>query len=224
MAMEYFETTITDKIHLTKHVISVRVQKPYGFLHKAGQFIQLAIPQGEHHTPRSYSLTSLPEEETLGLCIKIIPGGMGSEYICGAVPGDHIRISEALGRFTLIPETTSLICIGTGVGAAPLYPLLREASRAGIQTRMLFGLRHSTDIFWEKELAATSDTLTITLSQPEDTWTGARGRVTDHIARFVDTAAQYYICGNIDMVRDVKKLLEEAQVPRSHIHFEIFDT
>jgi len=63
---------------------------------------------------------------------------------------------------------------------------------------------------------------TLTLSRPESAWPGARGRVTTHLDNRIDQNAHYYLCGNLPMITDVRKILEERGIAKNKVHFEIF--
>ena len=63
-------------------------------------------------------------------------------------------------------------------------------------------------------------TYTTTLSQPAETWTNTRGRVTEHLLTLPN--ARYFICGSPEMVKDVKTKLTELGATASQLHFEIF--
>ena len=94
------------------------------------------------------------------------------------------------------------------------------------QIHCLFGVRREIDIFWIDRLETLARdyenfSYTLTLSQPTSTWDGKLGRVTDHLGK-IDTRGQYFGCGNLEMIKDVRELLTAAEVPMKQIHFEIF--
>ncbi|MBP7992170.1 MAG: oxidoreductase, partial [Candidatus Magasanikbacteria bacterium] len=59
-----------------------------------------------------------------------------------------------------------------------------------------------------------------TLSQPSENWKKTRGRVSEHLTLLPE--ARYFICGNPEMVKDVRAQLLEKAVPVTNIHLEIF--
>jgi NAD(P)H-flavin reductase len=88
-------------------------------------------------------------------------------------------------------------------------------------TTLLFGVRHQEDLFELAELERWSQrferfTFVPTLSQPEATWTGATGRVTEHLSSMdlPSEDVQVYLCGNGAMIQDAVALLESRGIDR----------
>jgi NAD(P)H-flavin reductase len=92
---------------------------------------------------------------------------------------------------------------------------------------LVFGLRNEQDIFWDTEFTELTNKFnlfnyTLTLSQPSSAWQGKKGRVTEYVESLLAENARYYICGSVEMVKDVRKLLVDAGVNTKSIHFEIY--
>ena len=101
---------------------------------------------------------------------------------------------------------------------------------------LLFGARHEEDILYRAEMEALVAAhprvrYAITLSRPDDTWTGARGYVQAHVPELLralqaETAAapHVYVCGLERMVKAVRELCRhELGVDRKHVHTERYD-
>lgn len=196
----------------------------------AGQFFMLEVPNPERKLTRSYSVSSAPlHKEGFSLCVKLLPDGMGSEYLRAMKVGDTAGFMGSFGHFVLADSPKDIVMIATGTGLAPfmsMLPTLFEKGHSGPIT-LYFGVRHEEDLFyvdtlrtWEAEQP--NFKAVITLSQPSDGWTGEKGRVTEHLGDLDMANSQVYICGNGDMVKSVKDLLDNKGMPKEDIHLEQF--
>lgn len=237
MARTLISAQISTITALTPDVFQIRFPKPEGFNYVAGQFIQLAVPGVSSSDPkevieilRSYSLSSYTGESELELCVKLLPDGVGSNFVREARPGDQINFYGPVGRFVIPNEVTSpQVFVATGVGLAPIMGMIQDGllmRQAQEPFHLLFGVRKEVDLFWLDRLQALAIkfpnfTYTITLSQPDSTWTGQSGRVTAHLDT-LPLNGQYYLCGSSEMVAEVKQHLVSKGVLPKAIHLEIF--
>lgn len=229
--MNTCSATLTEKTQLTYNTVALKYTKPENISYLAGQFFQWILETPEGNTvKRSYSIASSPSDPYLEFFIKVYPDGIASNHIKTMNIGDTLSMQGPLGRFTLDPEQTAPVqLVATGTGIAPMMGILQDALVYQGRTEpihLLFGLRKEEDVFWVDRLDALSDaypqfSYTLTLSQPSETWKGAQGRVTDHLTSLC-SETQYFLCGSVEMVKDVRGMLMEASVPPQHIHFEIF--
>lgn len=226
--MQMHTTTLTKKKQLNKNVLELHFSRPEGFHYEAGQFVQFLVNDGEKTVPRAYSLCSTPSDDQLTFCVKVLPNGKASGMFSDMNEGDEATIRGPLGRFTC-EKVGVLHFVATGVGIAPIIGIIRDqlaTKRNTHHVHLIFGVRHETDWFWIDELHKLCQQYPnfkyeTALSQPESTWGGLKGRVTDHICtRFPES--HYYICGSAPMVKDVRSILQEAGYPNEQIHFEIF--
>ncbi len=90
-----------------------------------------------------------------------------------------------------------------------------------VDVTLLWGCRSEQDLFETDELRRWDERFDRfrflpTLSRPSESWTGLRGRVTDHLASWdlpLDDM-QIYLCGNGAMIDDVLKLVEGRGLDR----------
>jgi NAD(P)H-flavin reductase len=202
---------ITSHRLLTTDMLELVLAKPAGFLFQAGQFVQFEIPDLASATPalRSYSIASAPAAEHLLLYIKIVPGGKASEYLRKMRVGESISFRGPEGRFVVVPEQAAVkTFVATGSGIAPVISILEDEAAKPYPSRMhlVFGVRHENDVFCKERLETLvsrcpSFSYALTLSQPSDDWTGARGRVTEHVAN-LPKEGNWYLCGSLPMVKE----------------------
>ncbi|MEK7625163.1 MAG: FAD-dependent oxidoreductase [Patescibacteria group bacterium] len=225
MAEQIFhKSAFLSRKQIADGVWEFRFEKPAGFEHKAGQFVQFQIPAADDFVLRSYSISSPPAADWLEFCIKLVPGGKASEYLARLNDVDKLNISGPRGLFVCRDVSAPRYFVATGTGIAPLMAMIEDESGGG-EINLLFGVRHEKDLFWvdrfeSARLKNPKFNFQITLSQGSDAWAGLRGRVTEHLK--VDPAGQYYLCGKMEMVKDVRNILLEAGVNTKSIHFEIF--
>ena len=225
MVAQSFSSQIIAKNSLTAELLEIRFTKPLGLVYEAGQFLQLLVPPSA--TPRSYSLSSTPADDYLEFLVKLHVGGLASEYFKTLQVGDEVKLNGSFGRF-INTQINPIVGIATGTGLVPVYGIFRDElvnKKNQVQMHLIFGVHSETDLFWVdrlEELAANFPqfTFTVAVSQPDENWLGSRGRVTNHL-KFIPEA-QYFICGNPEMVKDVRTQLLTEAVPQANIHLEIF--
>jgi CDP-4-dehydro-6-deoxyglucose reductase, E3 len=230
---EDYQGTVAFRRLLTPNTLELGIAFPDDPLpqYLAGQYLNLVLPEdkenGLRRELRSYSLFSHPKDDgPLRIIAKLITGGRSSEWLGQLSEGDPISVVAPLGSFHLKPPLHShLYFVVTGTGVVPIRAMIRELIETGtIHNRnvtLLWGLRSEEDLFgleeyqdWAEQHAGFEQI--VTLSAPNDTWSGARGRVTDYLSAHpvnIDDS-QVYLCGNGAMVDDVIALLESQGLPR----------
>ncbi len=212
--------TLIKKQIVTPEIWSFTFTSPEPVQFNPGQFVMLRQPNALPKYNRAFSIANAPNTKEITFLIKKIPNGHVSGYLETAAPGVSIEAGQPVGRFTLNPTDTDRVFVATGTGLAPIISFIE--SKPTIPFALLFGVRSETDLFWTEKLDTTKTT--ITLSQPSDVWTGARGRVTAHIDSTIKNhpEAAWYLCGSPDMVKEVRAQLLAHGVTATNIHFEIF--
>lgn len=229
MAVSQFSTPILAKKSLTDQMLEIRFKKPINFEYVAGQFVQLLVPnEAGGETPRSYSLSSTPTDDYLEFGVKLYDHGLASQYLQKALIGDEVILKGPFGRF-MNTTIDSIVGVATGAGLVPIMSILTDELRNKKNTaplQVLFGVRAQNDLFWLDRLEDLQNefsnfSYTVTLSQPEPTWEGIQGRVTEHLDT-VNYAGHFFLCGSPEMVKDVRTQLLDNGVPAGNIHLEIF--
>ena len=114
-----------------------------------------------------------------------------------------------LGHASEIGEYGTVVCIGGGVGIAPIYPVARAQRRAGNRMISIIGARNKNLLFWEDKLRAVSDEVLVTT---DDGSYRRKGFVTDVLKQLVDGGEQVdiaYAIGPVVMMRAVSHLTME---------------
>jgi len=116
---------------LSEDVLRVRLWPEAPFEYRAGQYLTLLRADG---LARSYSLASLPREDGLELHVRLLPGGVMSQWLKDdAQPGELVKLQGPAGDCFYLPGKPEqpLLLAGTGTGLSPLYGIARDALAAG---------------------------------------------------------------------------------------------
>jgi len=241
-----FSARLVSVRDLTPSVREFAFEKEDGpLVHEPGQWLNLDIPrEGEAPLTRAYSIASPPTDSPrFELAVTRVSAGPGSQLLHALVPGLSLSASGPNGFFTrTVNEGVPSLFVGTGTGITPLRSMLSAAARAGAKEplALLVGARAEGDMLYADELhelAATYPNVTVsyTLSQPSERWTGLRGYVQDHVPALLEALAErgakggsgephVYICGLEKMVKAVRELTrKQLGLPRERVHSERYD-
>jgi len=214
-----FVGRVLENRQLTEDVFEpvLELDKPMEW--QAGQYIMLLPAR------RSYSISSLPTDpKQITLCVDTKPNGPGSQLVRNLKPGDKIFFKGPLGKFILNYELRIMnyVFVATGTGVGPfksIIPTLLD-SIAPLQNdiKLFFGLRHKEDIFYKDFF----DNLTNKFSNFK--FQIVNSDEGHHVTEFVlpQTETAYYLCGNMNMIKDVTAKLESGGVAPENIHFESY--
>ncbi len=127
-----YKTVFTKKKQLTKDVFLFRFQllEPKEINFKAGQYLILLIPiKGTDPVNgalrRLYSIASADfQKEAFELLVKIVEGGVGSNYLSNLNLGQVVIFQGPAGLFFLHEGLRPKIFLATGTGLAPLRSIL----------------------------------------------------------------------------------------------------
>lgn len=123
--------TILSLGNLSSSVKQVRLRPDVTVDYRPGQYITMIRPDG---LARSYSVASLPDEDTLELHVRRIPNGRMSGWLHNdACMGDRVTLLGPSGECFYVAgrEDQPLLLAGTGTGLAPIWGVLRDALRGG---------------------------------------------------------------------------------------------
>lgn len=121
-----------------------------------------------------------------------------------------LDVAGPLGNATHMGKFGTVVCIGGGIGVAPIYPIARAYQQAGNKVVSIIGARNEGLLILEKEMAAVSDVLHITT---DDGSKGHKGLVVDPLKAMIaagEPIALVMAIGPVVMMRGV------AEVTRSY--------
>ena len=223
---------IVEKSHPAPGIVRLLLKGATPFAYQAGQYVHVGAVEGPA-VLRSYSLASVPDDQTLELHIKKVEDGHMSVYLHDvAAVGDTLTVKGPTGDCFYIPGNPAqpLLLGGTGTGLAPLLGIARAALLAGHTgpIRLHHGARSREGLYASgvlAGLAAGHENLTYIPSvfegEPNDETTG------DIKARMAEDAksnptARVFLCGSPKMVNALKMKVFMAGVSMKEIYADAF--
>ena len=234
--MPLITATVKAKQQFTEDVIELEFETSQPFHYQAGQFITFKIADKMPPCFRAYSISVAPKNgnNTFATCLKVMPGGRGSNWLNSLNIGDKIDFLGPSGKlvFQTSPEK-SVLLISTGTGITPMKAIIEDQLNKGNKQKMhlIFGLRYVKDVFYKEHfenLAKKYPNFTVqyTLSRPEnDLWNGSKGRVTEILNNTTldPQNTEVYMCGLKDMILEVTDLLKSKGFDEKTIHDEKYN-
>ena len=236
-AAESHASRVTRVARLSADVLQVWLERPVGFVFRAGQFVQLT--RSSDGLMRPYSLASEPEEEELELQVALLANGKMSGWLADA-PGQAVGIQGPFGEcfYQEGEPERALLLAGTGTGLAPLAGILKAAIRHGHQGEitLFHGAANLSGLYLRAQLEALADALPAlqlvgSLLSCDDAQLGTHGRWrldAQPLDRLVLSrypkldALRLYFCGNPTLVHQLRKRAYLAGASLSRIHSDAF--
>ena len=215
--------------------LKLKCLEPQNFQFKAGQFVMLHVPQPEGKPAlRAYSIaTSENDQNGYGLLFKYVENGKASQFVWSLKGQETLQMTGPFGKvFFQEPPTEQIVFLNTGTGLSQhmSYLLSKKAQYPNLKYRMLFGVRHESDRYFEKELNQLSQELRdfkweFVLSRPNSDWKGKVGYVQNFIEEFeyLSIPTTFYLCGNGGMIKATKETLLSQGFDPKKIWVEAFD-
>jgi NAD(P)H-flavin reductase/ferredoxin len=235
---EVFNARIIRAEPLTHDILKVTVQTERPVMFVAGQYASFTAPG----LPRSrnYSFADAPQRagrSTLTFFIRKVAGGEFTGALFeGTLTDKPMKMEAAHGAFYLRPGNEPMLCIAGGSGLAPLLSVLEDMRKRRVRRPcvFLFGARTQADLYALEAIENIASSwldafeFVPVLSQESDAsdWRGARGFVTDFIAKagtgFQWPATQGYLCGPPTMIDVGIEKLVALGVPLHSIFYDKF--
>jgi len=173
---------ILRKEKLGEDIWSYYLHAPYiAKKRKAGQFIILRVNQEGERIPLTIA-NSHSTEGWLEIIFKI--AGTSTAMLAKLNVGDKVAdLVGPLGKPTHLENFGRCICIGGGVGVAPLYPIVNALKESGNNITSIIGARNNSMLILEKEVGAISDRLFVVT---DDGSYGQKGFVSDVLKKLLE--------------------------------------
>jgi len=213
---------------LTDKVIHCRIAhiKPKKLNFLPGQFMILLL---HSHIKRSYSIgSSTLHDKYFDIYIDTTPKGPGSKFFLNVKKNNIIEYIAPVGQFIYKQKNNPAIFISTGIGITPFISMIEYALRSETKRKLILleGLRFKNDIFLENKFRRWKkkyNNFDYQFCLSRDMWHGKKGRVTNFLNSLIKKLGRNvnaYICGNIEIVNDIKKELLRLGVKKGNIHYE----
>jgi NAD(P)H-flavin reductase len=177
---------------------------------KAGNFI--IIRTFEHSERIPLTIADYGREKgTITIIFQEV--GKSTKELAKLKEGDSIKdVVGPLGHPAEVENVGTVVCVGGGVGIAPLYPDARAFKEAGNKVISIIGARNKELLFWEEEMRDVSDDLHVTT---DDGSYGRKGFVSDVLREILDSDEKVDLViaiGPVIMMKVVSNLTKEYGV------------
>ena len=126
---------------------------------RAGQFVIVRIGEEGERIPLTIGDYDR-ERGTVTLVVQEV--GKTTMQMGTMQSGDELAsVTGPLGLPTEIEDYGTVLCVGGGVGIAPIYPIARDLKAAGNTVLSIIGARNEDLLFWEDKMRAVSDELIV---------------------------------------------------------------
>ena len=149
-------TRILSKRKLSDEVYRIEVEAPLvARERKAGQFV---IVQADDDFGERIPLTIADADPARGSITLVFQTvGASTHALAAKGIGDFITLLGPLGNPTHIENFGKAVCVGGGIGLAPLYPIVAALKAAGNEVVVISGARTKELLVMQDELRALAD-------------------------------------------------------------------
>jgi len=149
--------TVLAKERLSKEIFRMEVYAPkIAERRKAGQFIILQ-QGGEYHERIPLTIADANKERgSITLVFQAV--GEGTHRLATLEVGESIKnLLGPLGHPTDVRHYGKVVCVGGGIGAAPLHPIAQAMKEAGNELKVIIGARNKELLIMEEEMGHIAD-------------------------------------------------------------------
>jgi len=196
---------ITTRKEIAPDIVSLYVSAPLiARKFEPGQFVILRVDERGERIPITIAWADA-QEGTIRLIVEVL--GKTTKRLAALKEGDSIlNLVGPLGKAIESKKYGKVICIGGGVGAAPLYPIVNALRKAGNRVVSIIGARTKELLILENEIRARSSTFYVTT---DDGSKGRHGFVTDVLRSVLEMDENFNLVvaiGPIPMMKAVSNL------------------
>lgn len=147
----------------------------------AGQFVMVRIDEQGERIP--LTIADFDQEKGIISLVSMI-AGKSTDMFSRMEQGESLAdVVGPLGKPSEIEIFGNVVCVGGGVGIAPIMPIARALKQAGNYIVSIIGARNSDGLILEKEMGQISDQLYICT---DDGSKGFGGFVSDFLYKFLE--------------------------------------
>ena len=178
---------ILKKETLAPEVLRCRIETPLvARKRKAGQFVIVRAAEDSERIPLTIANADA-DQGWIEIIYQVV--GKGTMILSELNEGDSVHdLCGPLGKPTHIEKFGKCLCIGGGVGIAPLYPIVCALKAAGNDVAAVIGARSKDILILEEEMRSRSDRLFVAT---DDGSYGHHGFVSDVFNKLVDEGESF---------------------------------
>lgn len=225
------ELTLLRRDHPTPRIAVLHLRPSPGLRPLAGQLLHVLREDG---LSRPYSVASLPDDPTVELHVRQVPGGQMSTTLCETAPlGARFAVRGPFGDCTLREGEPDrpLLLVGVGTGLAPMLGLARDAASRGWRApvTLIQAALDAASLYQPEALTALAaawaglDLRRVVLQGPAPEGAHLGDVVEVAKERYAATpGARVYLCGDAAVVNRLRRSLFLAGASLSELHADPF--
>lgn len=237
--------TVKEIIRETPKAISIVFEIPQKlkeiFHFDAGQYITIKKKFDGKEVRRSYSISSTPGSNNLKVSVKQVEGGLFSSYANNQLKeGEILEVFPPEGKFIYQApsdgKSHDYAAFAAGSGITPILSILKSVLKKEQHSRfvLVYGNKTPQETIYFKELLEIQQEfpdrvfIEFVYSQAKDK-DSFFGRIERSTVNFVlknkfkgHHFEAVYLCGPEQMIDLVSEVLQENEVEKERIHFELF--
>ena len=246
MSIHFHKLKIKDIRRETNDCVSISFEIPpnlkdsFSFQH--GQNITIKKEINGEEARRSYSICSSPYENELRVAVKKVEGGAFSTLANSFLKtGDELEILPPTGKFNTTLDQKhkkNYLAFAAGSGITPVISIIKTTlqTETASSFTLVYGNRSRASIIFFEELEGLKNkymnrfNLVHVLSRERTDAPINYGRIDieklNELSRMLNYSSfdEIFICGPETMIFSVKELLEQKDIDKKKIHFELFTT
>jgi len=204
---------ILSKRQLSEDVFTAEIEAPLiAQAGKPGQFVIISINSDYSERIPLTIADADPEKGTIRLIWQRV--GKSTAELADLKQGNEIaNVVGPLGRPTHIENFGIIVCVGGGIGNAPLLPIAKALKKAGNKVISILGARNRELLILEEEFARISDELIITT---DDGSYGRKALVTEplkELCRRDQKPNQVFAIGPAIMMKFCCEVTKQFDIP-----------
>ncbi|WP_149273811.1 ferredoxin--NADP reductase [Pareuzebyella sediminis] len=206
-----------------------------------GQYITIKKEIKGKELRRAYSICSSPKSDCFTIGVKKVDKGGFSDYAHTKLKeGDTLEVMAPEGRFTFSPTGSpeNVAAFAAGSGITPIMSIAKAVLNSHPKSKfvLVYGNKSYEETMFYTDLVKLeldhSDRFFVyfitSQTQEDDSLFGRIDASTVNYAlknKHKDTVFNaYYLCGPETMINMVSDTLQEKEIPKDKIHFELFTT
>jgi len=245
-----YKTLLSKKIQLNfnTYLFHFDLIEPKEIIFKPGQYVMLKVPSDKSPVSRLYSIASSDTvKNSLELIVRIIPGGIASNYLLNLKEKVEVTFQGLAGMFSLKENEREKIFMVTGTGIAPILSMIKSKFQiSNFKFQIFWGLKKYQDVYLFDELKKLTTTVIpakagiqfkICLSREQnlDMILGEEkkffelGHIDSCFEKQFDNLTieqlnnfDFYLCGGRNIVESLRQFLLGKNVSQENIYFEKF--
>jgi NAD(P)H-flavin reductase len=203
--------------NLTDSTFVIQLERN-GMEFQSGQFVLLGLNGAVDR--REYSIYSGEADEYLEVLVRKVDGGKVSAQLKKLKAGDWVDLDGPFGFFKFNPysfASKQFVFVATGTGISPFHSFVQ--TYPNIDYTLIHGVRFVQEAYDHKDFA----TKRICLCTSGDDKGDFSGRVSEYLRdQELDPKANFFLCGNSEMIYEVFDILGERGISTSNIFSEVY--